>query len=288
MSVAVPVVDSWDGPNRRIYLKQGVTTFHWIEDMYREYRNWRRLDESSRIWLPFMYASGNEPKGGGKYTPRYVTLLDGVKVIPYDENIRIEVTGEAITDNADVDPSLFDTSTRTEPIKLYITPPASELVVVAVDVATISGIAAVVWDEATALHTISGTYGKAISDINLETDGLAQAGEYDTRFTNLASDVTDIHSKLPAGTIASAGEYNTDFTEIKTNLERALGLMQENYYIDQTSYADYNGVKLMTSGRMRIYSDAVSVGTANNVIATYQVTTDWSNDEMTSYKVVKV
>jgi len=128
MSVAVPVVDSWNGDTRRIYLKQGVTTFHWIEDVYKEYRNWRRTAEVARVWDPLMRAAGNDPKGGGKYTPRYVTLLDGCRVVPYDENILIEVTGEAITDNADVDPDPFDTSTRTQPLKLYITPPASELV----------------------------------------------------------------------------------------------------------------------------------------------------------------
>jgi hypothetical protein len=803
MSVAVPVVDSWDGLNRRIYLKQGVTSFHWIEDIYKEYRNWRRTDESSRVWLPFMYASGNEPKGGGKYTPRYVTLLDGVKVVPYDENIRIEVTGEAITDDADVDPELFDTSTRTEAIKLYITPPSSELVRAEAEIAavarmeynervivdtilgrsgtedrtgtaaypsnnltdaitiaqsydfdtlafhsdytfapstnvsgfniigqglqttdfyfetgsrlngcrislatcsgtvrntigysyclidnlfltcdashqiivrnslfrniftTLSGVtgeidiidcqglpsalspptldmnnnsadiqfrnysgftkitnctqpvdfrffvnaggieldssvtagnfnlagtgtfddnstnvtslqveglmnkanvadavsdkvsnlqqlieshsvvpaygdiyfydpvngndsydgltkstpvltfskaqelitegnrdliflinstsgnitiddqwvinkahfglrassfgdvilkptttsgatislqaegfdlhgikimtspidggggdqygidvisgtndhhfkrvkiarcveggiifrdndgcliddciiehfdgkvgldfygtsheciiqdcniydadigirfnenstqnwikgrnllhdldvgvriedatvfhlyidratlfenittdisdvggegiqytyqndlndtASAVWEEATSGHTVSGTYGKAVNDINLETDGLAQAGEYDARLASLASDVTDIHNKLPAGNIASAGEYDADMTIIKDNVERALGLVQENYYIDNTSYVTYNGIKLMTAGRMRIYSDSVSVGTGNNVIATYNITTDWTNDEMNSYKVTK-
>jgi hypothetical protein len=128
MSVSTPVVDSWNGANRRIYLRQGVSSFHWIDDIYKEYRNWRRTVEAARVWTPLMRAAGNNPKGGGKFTPRYVTLLDGTRLVPYDENILIEVTGEAITDNADVDPDPFDTTTRTQPLKLYITPPASELV----------------------------------------------------------------------------------------------------------------------------------------------------------------
>jgi hypothetical protein len=128
MSVSTPVVETWDGANRRIYLKQGISSFHWIDDIYKEYRYWRRTDELARRWLPLLRASGNEPKGGGKYTPRFVTMLDGARVVPYDENVLITVTGEAITDNANVDPDPFDTSTRTQPLKLYITPPASELV----------------------------------------------------------------------------------------------------------------------------------------------------------------
>ena len=128
MSVAVPVIDYIDGATRRIYLLQGVDAFHWIEDIYREYVNLRATDESLRKWSPFMNAKGNEAKGGGKYTPRYVTLLNGCRVIPYDENILINITGEAITDNADVDPDPFDTSTRVNPLKLYITPPAAEIV----------------------------------------------------------------------------------------------------------------------------------------------------------------
>lgn len=128
MSVAVPVVDTWDGSARRIYLKQGVTNFHWVDDIYREYRYWRANTDAAQLWAPLLKASGNDPKGGNKYTPRFITLLDGTRVVPYDENILITVTGEAITDNADIDPDPFDTTTRTQAIKLYLEPPAAEIV----------------------------------------------------------------------------------------------------------------------------------------------------------------
>jgi hypothetical protein len=76
--------------------------------------------------------------------------------------------------------------------------------------------------------------------------------------------------------------------EIGPALLRMLGLLQENQYLDQTTYTIFNGQKLLSSGRIRTYSDAVSVGTTNNVIATYNITTTWNGDEMQSYKVVKV
>ncbi len=128
MSVADPVIDTYDGAARRIYLKQGLIGFHWIDDIYREYIYYRSVNEDFQKWFPFMKAFGNEPKGGGAFTPRYITLLQGARVVPYDENILITVTGEAITDNADVDPDPFDTSTRVNPLKIYLTPPAAEIV----------------------------------------------------------------------------------------------------------------------------------------------------------------
>lgn len=587
MSVASPVVDSWDGEARLIYLKSGVTTFNWIDDIYKEYRYWRRTDESSRKWLPFMRASGNEPKGGGKFTPRYVTLLDGARVVPWDENVLITVTGEGITDNADVDPDPFNTSTRTQPVKLYITPPTSELVLVEVGGGTVSGtiteqdkldiadrvwdeslsahqlpnsaglalstasgiqaidvgsivdgvwdadlsqhqisgstgealaqaatasgitvsgsiteqdkldIADRVWDELLADHTIDGSYGHELStkaDIGAATStnwitassgvviyGTVTSGTYNStdvrddaywkisenavngltvemtfnllndndrpgvfnvfgryagvpsathnidlwaynyealsweklvdqflpggsvadntysheyyerninRFNNnevkfrlihhvlpsynashymyldyvgvssisliTASDVADavwdellsqhqingsaghglatasgiqqvdideasiadavwnesvsehtisgsfgklmsdidisvdaITLKLPARDIAESGEYDTILNNIESYVLRGLGLSQENYYLDNTYYTTYSGIKLLTSGRLRTYSNSGSVGTSSNVLATYQITSTWTADALSTYKVVR-
>jgi hypothetical protein len=76
--------------------------------------------------------------------------------------------------------------------------------------------------------------------------------------------------------------------EIGPVLLRMLGLLQENQYLDNTVYTVYNGQKLLTSGRIRTYSNAGSVGTNNNVLATYQISSTWNNDEMQSYRVVKI
>lgn len=130
MSVANKVVLDWNGSERRIYLKQGITEYNWMDDIYTEYRDERRNNEDFRKWDPFLVASGNVSKGNGKATPRLVTLLDGVKVIAWDENIEITVGGEAITDNADIDATLFDNSTRTQPLIINYEPPSAEVIVV--------------------------------------------------------------------------------------------------------------------------------------------------------------
>jgi len=119
------VVSSWDGANRLIYLLSGVTTFHPIDDIYREYRTERANVEAFRVWEPFMVAIGNDPKGGGKFTARYLSLLDGVKIVPFDEANTITVTGEVLSEDLS---EPFDYSGITNPVVVKYQPPDTELV----------------------------------------------------------------------------------------------------------------------------------------------------------------
>ncbi len=128
MSVLTPVVDAWDGTARLIFLKQGVSDYYPIEDLYHEYRNERRTNEDLRKYEPFLRAEGNIPKGAGAFTPRYVVLLDGTKIVPYDEVLRINQLGDMITDDPDVDPSLYDVSTLTVPKVIFIKPSEAETI----------------------------------------------------------------------------------------------------------------------------------------------------------------
>ena len=79
----------------------------------------------------------------------------------------------------------------------------------------------------------------------------------------------------------------SDTDAIAVLVLRSLGLMQENYHMDQTSYTDYNGAKLLNSGRIRLYSVAGSVGSGNDVLATYLITAVWSAGQLSTYQVVK-
>jgi len=64
---------------------------------------------------------------------------------------------------------------------------------------------------------------------------------------------------------------SSDLTAIYDAVIRALGLINHNVYIDQPVYDDDTN---LISGRVRIYSDAASVGTDSNVIETYLMTAD--------------
>jgi hypothetical protein len=118
------------------------------------------------------------------------------------------------------------------------------------------------WDEPKAEHTGETTFGSMSGQI-----------------TDISGEISNVSSEI--------SNISGEISSMATDVARLLGLTQENYYLDQTSYDTYNGIKLLTSGRMRIYSNAGSVGTASDVLATYTITAVWSNDELQTYKVVK-
>ncbi len=88
-----------------------------------------------------------------------------------------------------------------------------------------------------------------------------------------------LHSSNTDGTIVVRGPAILDdqsngstvvdgTTALEVDMKRALGLMHENIFIDTPSY---DGDNNLVSARVRIYSDSASVGTANNVIGTYTI-----------------
>lgn len=85
-----------------------------------------------------------------------------------------------------------------------------------------------------------------------------------------------------------SGGYTAEYVLLDNNesLKRALGLMHENIYIDNASY---DGDNNLVGARVRIYSDAASVGTANNVIGTYTIGSTGSGaGKFTDWAQVKV
>jgi len=83
-------------------------------------------------------------------------------------------------------------------------------------------------------------------------------------------------------TATRAGYIDT----VAAGVLRVLGLVQENQYIDNVVT---DSRLRMTSARLRTYSAAGSVGTANDVLATYTITATYTGTEEapTTYKVVK-
>jgi hypothetical protein len=59
--------------------------------------------------------------------------------------------------------------------------------------------------------------------------------------------------------------------DIYNHVRRALGLIHENFFIDQTVY---NSDGNLISARVRTYDSSADVGTNNGVLATYMITAD--------------
>lgn len=77
---------------------------------------------------------------------------------------------------------------------------------------------------------------------------------------------------------------STEKTQVKNQLANVLGLVQENFFMDQTSF-DSQG--RMTAARIRIYSTAADVPNGTPV-ATYQVEASYSAQGIQTYKVTKL
>lgn len=127
------LIASIDGPARRVYLNAadaigGVLTFHPTNDLYRAYRAYRAANESSRPYDSFMEAATVLDKGGGKFTPKFITLLAGTKVVIPDGISEVNVTGELLTDDGS---RPFDVSLVTGACIINYQPAEAEIIQVA-------------------------------------------------------------------------------------------------------------------------------------------------------------
>lgn len=100
MSVISPVIDHIDGESRRIYLKLGVTSYHPVDDIYKEVRYMRRINDALKNFDVFVTAGGNVKKlaDGSKRTSRYA-IFQNCKVVPQDVSHDLAVTGEQLYTN---------------------------------------------------------------------------------------------------------------------------------------------------------------------------------------------
>jgi hypothetical protein len=76
---------------------------------------------------------------------------------------------------------------------------------------------------------------------------------------------------FPWGKLDDVQVYTSDFSAIAADVKKTLGLVHHNFYIDDPTFDESGN---MIAARIRIYSDAVSVGTNTNVIETYRIEVD--------------
>lgn len=129
----MPLVDHIDPANRDIYLSADTVgaSIHPI-DIYKEVRTLRRVTEALRQYMPFLAAKGNDPKGVGKATERYVILLNGARIIPYDVSHTLTVVGIIITDDGQEGIACFDRTplSGTTRVDINYAPPQVEVITV--------------------------------------------------------------------------------------------------------------------------------------------------------------
>lgn len=76
---------------------------------------------------------------------------------------------------------------------------------------------------------------------------------------------------FPWGKTDDVQVFSGDLSDIYESVIKTLGLGHHNVYIDDTTYDNYGN---LVSARVRIYSNAASVGTSLNIIETYRLEAD--------------
>jgi hypothetical protein len=129
----VAIIDYIDGPNRRIYLHADTVNadVHPI-DIYKEMRTFRRVDEDLRKYDVFLQAFGNIPKGNNKFTERYVACLLGTRIVPFDVDQELTITGVFITDDEQEGIACFDRTLLSAAtcVDINYVPPQVEVIIV--------------------------------------------------------------------------------------------------------------------------------------------------------------
>ena len=128
--MTVATVDYNDGVNARIYLDATTITGNLDTlDIFREVRALRRTNEEHRRFQPIIIAGGNIQKTATSYTPAYVQLLNGCRIVPYDTSHRPLVIRETFTDDGLVGRDCFDRAPLTPTVEVDIDyqPPVVEI-----------------------------------------------------------------------------------------------------------------------------------------------------------------
>lgn len=106
------LVDSVDYPNKRIYLGADSVGINLDTlDVYREVRAMRRTNVADRRYYRIIEAGGNIQKTATTFTPAYVQLLQGARLVPFDVSQNLCICRETFTDDGFQGKDVFDRTT---------------------------------------------------------------------------------------------------------------------------------------------------------------------------------
>jgi hypothetical protein len=166
---------------------------------------------------------GNIQKTATTFTPKFVQLLFGCRIVPFDTSHTITLVRETFTDDNLSAEQVFDLSPLSPTTSVNILVNVPQVEVIAGNGgdggATEEEIADAVWDEAYADHTTAGTFGKLMDIIrksNLSIDGAVTANPTTTSFDTDLADPTGTHNHqmmlFVSGALEGYSGLITDFT----------------------------------------------------------------------------
>lgn len=129
----MPLVASVNYDTKRIFLSADtVGTSIDTMDVYKEVRALRVANEADRNYKPMIVAGGNEQKTATTFTPKFVKLLYGCRIVPFDTSHTLVLTRETFTDDNFAGIEVFDLSSLapTTSVNILVNVPQVEIVVI--------------------------------------------------------------------------------------------------------------------------------------------------------------
>lgn len=165
------MIDHIDPINRLVYLDASTVNSEILPiDIYREMRAIRAADESLRPYDVFMTMKGGEWKtpDGSKRTERYLVLLNGTRIVPYDTSHTITVKGTIITDDGLEGIDAFDLSplSTITSVNINYVPPQVEVIVINNGSTSSDGFTQADRDRLNQTATTTDVYAASILDMS--------------------------------------------------------------------------------------------------------------------------
>lgn len=245
------VIDQLVLAEKLIVLKD-IDQFHPVEDLYREMRFIRRVDESLRVMDVPISSFGNVAKGDGSATPRYIVLNDGWRIRPHKDTRNILVTGEILTSDGQSGAASMDIPSDYE-ISVVYAPPTSEIIYIGTGA---TDTTAPVWDS---IEGISNAYQNGTS-INISW---GSASDANTVSYNIYLSKTDLNLYASTSLLTNTSGYF--FT--LDGLDNEPFLDSTSYYIGVRAVDVYGNETTNTNYASVIYDTPVSSGIDSALIA---------------------
>jgi hypothetical protein len=217
--------------------------------------DWLQNATLNKFKFPFRTSGGDTVIPGQQYIGNYVFLRYGWQMRPYEQDHALYLVNGYLLVDGGGEPWLPTVGDYT--VNVRDTVPADAIVLE-------TGVSGLTTQESNAL-------------INIEAD----QSTIQTDIATIKTDVSGIQVDV-AAVVATQ-------VSIEAELIRALGLMQENYQMDQCQYVDYQGQKLLTFARIRLYNTRDrALWNQGNLSAEYAVNATWSGQELVTYQVHRV
>ena len=168
------LVSNVDYINKRIYLSSSTVgaTIDTV-DVYKEVRALRSSTDSHKNFRPMIIAGGNIQKTPTTFTPKFVQLLYGCRIVPFNTSHSITLVRDTFTDDNFTGAEVFDLSSLSVGVGVNIFVDFDQVEVVTVNT---SG---------SDCPTVEDIVGGLYNSLNIINEGVQKASRIKRHKTNL-------------------------------------------------------------------------------------------------------